>query len=260
MTEHEVIEAKAFIDLHRIASPAFAGRHRFDCLPLGDGCAISLPAAPAIGLNRMIGLTALDDLDRAYAWMRGRTGHRYLQLHEAAAPDEVRDWVRAKGLVEHGSGWAKLWRGAYVAPPLAVTKVRTRKVGIEEAETFGSMTCTGFGFPQALTSLWSAIVGAAGWSCFFALLDDRPVGPGAMYATGGHAWLGGGATLPEYRGRGAQKALIHARLDDGRSHGVTHFVVETAAPSADGQDVSHANLVNAGFEQAYIRKNFRLPT
>lgn len=42
-----------------------------------------------------------------------------------------------------------------------------------------------------------------------------------MYAADGRAWLGGGATVPEFRNRGAQKALITARLNQGISQSVS---------------------------------------
>ena len=83
---------------------------------------------------------------------------------------------------------------------------------------------------------------------------------GAMYASDAWAWLGGGATVPEFRNRGAQKALIAARVNEGAIHGVKTFVVETAEPSAGTKNISHENLVAMGFARVYTRMNFRFPT
>lgn len=257
--EEELIEVKAFIDLFMIAPQTFVDQAEFRCMPLAGGCAISLPSAPAIGLNRVLGIVAPEDLDMACEWMSKRAGRRYLQMNAATAPQRTHDWTRKRGLVAQGHGWAKLRRTAPSTPLIHSGEVATRQVNVTEAEIFGSMMCAGFHFSANLTPLWSAIVGKDGWSCFFAELDGRPIATGAMYAADGFAWLGGGSTVPEFRNRGAQKALIAARLNQGASQGVQTFVVETAQPSADEPNISHANLIAAGFEQIYTRMNYRFP-
>jgi hypothetical protein len=130
---------------------------------------------------------------------------------------------------------------------------------VAEAELFGAVMCVGFGFPSNLRPLWSSIVAGNKWACFFAELDGEPVGAGAMYINGKYAWLGGGNTLPEFRNRGAQKALINARLNEGVSRGVKTFAVETENPSAEKANISFKNLISAGFLCTFSRKNYALP-
>jgi hypothetical protein len=258
LTKEDAIEAKAFIDLHQAARGRLADDERFGCIAINGGCAISLPSAPAIGLNRILGLTTSEDLDEAYSWMSGRAGKRFLQVNTDAASDEVKHWIRSKGFVPHGPGWAKLSRSANAVSLPSPGLVETRKVRSDEAEVFGAMMCAGFGFPERLTALWAAIVGRDGWSCFYALDGDTPVGTGAMFSSGSFAWLGGGTTVPSFRNRGAQKALIQARLEDGAARSVSTFVVETEVPSADKASISNANLVKMGFVHVYNRSNFTL--
>lgn len=255
--EEDIIEVRAFVDLFMIAPQTVVDEAEFCCMQLGAGCAISLPSAPAIGLNRILGLAALDDVEKAYEWMTKKTGRRYLQLNTDVVPLQVLDWIRTRGLFPEGNGWAKLRRAAPAAPLAHAGEVTTREVNIDEAEIFGSMMCAGFNFPEKLIPLWSAIVGKEGWTCFFAELGGKPIATGAMYASGNFAWLGGGATVPEFRNRGAQKALIAARLNHGARQGVQTFVVETAQPSAQEPNISHANLIATGFEQIYSRVNYR---
>ncbi|MBB5539536.1 GNAT family N-acetyltransferase [Rhizobium giardinii] len=255
--EEDVIEAKAFIDLFMIAPQTLVDHAAFRCMQLGAGCAISLPSAPAIGLNRILGIAELDDLDTAYAWMSKKAGRRFLQVNPNAAPQQTRDWIRKKGLLPEGNGWAKLRRAAPITPLTHTGDIGTRQVNVAEAKIFGSMMCAGFNFPANLMPLWSAIVGKEGWTCFFAELKGKAIATGAMYASNGWAWLGGGATIPEFRNRGAQKALITARLNEGATQGVKSFVVETAQPTANDPNISHANLIATGFEQIYTRMNYR---
>jgi hypothetical protein len=255
--EEDLIEAKAFINLYSVAPQSLLDQAHFSCMKIGAGCAISLPSAPAIGLNRIVGLSSLDELEAAYGWMSRKVGRRYLQLNAEWLGQDTRDWIGHRGLIPEGNGWSKLRLSAPDAPLGQAGDATTRQVKIGEAETFGRMMCAGFGFPANLAPLWSSIVGKEGWTCFFAELDGRPISTGAMYASGGWAWLGGGTTVPEFRNRGAQKALIAARVNEGINKGVETFVVETAQPSAGELNISHANLVAMGFDQIHTRANYR---
>lgn len=257
-THEDAIEADAFVSLHKLSPEHLRAEEDFGCLVINGGCAISLPSAPAIGLNRVLGLGSVEDLDKAYKWMRARAGNRFLQLNVDAVSDEVRNWIQTKGLPEHGPGWAKLTRSAPFSNLDAPVSVLSRRVQGDESLLFGSMMCKGFNFPPSLAALWSAIVGKEGWSCFFALDDETPIGTGAMYVSGSYAWLGGGTTVPEFRNRGVQKALIQARIDCGIAQGVLTFAVETEVPSTDKPNISYDNLREMGFQHAYDRKNFKL--
>ncbi len=244
------------MDLHRISPRDFRDEVQFDCLPIGGGCAISLPDAPAIGLNRILGLVSVEHLDTAFEWIRRKAGNRFLQINVNVVSSDVRHWIETRNLQSHGPGWAKLVCGT----PLSNSPVgvRTRKVAIGEAALFGAMMCEGFNFPPTLAPLWSAIVGKEGWSCFFALDREVPIGTGTMFVSGRHAWLGGGTTLPAFRNRGVQKALIQARTETGLEQGVTMFVVETEVPCAGRPNVSYQNLRKMGFGHAYDRVNLKV--
>lgn len=256
--EEEAIEVRAFVDLYNVSPAILKAQEHFGCLPINHGCAISLPSSPAIGLNRVLGLSSVKDLEEAYGWMIGKTGNRFFQINTDRVSAETKDWILARGLLEYGVGWAKL---VYDAPSVNFSEpnsFRTRLVHVEEAMLFGSMVCTGFDFPPTLTRLWSAIVGKEGWSCFFALDGDSPVGTAAMYQSGTSAWIGGGTTLPEFRNRGVQKALIKSRVEHGLGNGVSTFAVETLAPAVGESNISFDNLRKAGFRYVFYRKNFKL--
>jgi GNAT superfamily N-acetyltransferase len=83
---------------------------------------------------------------------------------------------------------------------------------------------------------------------YLARLDGRPVGEAAMSIQGDIAQIAGAGTLPSFRGRGVQKALLQQRLDDASAAGCRLAVV-TTAPGTRSQD----NVMRRGFELLYAR-------
>jgi ribosomal protein S18 acetylase RimI-like enzyme len=78
---------------------------------------------------------------------------------------------------------------------------------------------------------------------FLLLVDGEPIAAAAMSMHDGVAVLGGAATLPAYRGLGAQSRLIRHRLGVAADSGCS-VAVATAVPGS----ASAANLRRAGFE------------
>ena len=83
---------------------------------------------------------------------------------------------------------------------------------------------------------------------YLARLDGDIVGGGSLRVAGRVAQLGGAATLPAYRRRGVQSALIAHRLDAAAAAGCKVAVVTTQPGSKSQQ-----NVQRAGFELLYVR-------
>ena len=70
------------------------------------------------------------------------------------------------------------------------------------------------------------------------------------------AWLGIAATVPGFRRRGAQTALLAARIRRASELGCTLLVTETGE-AVDGRPAgSYRNILRAGFEPRYLRPNY----
>ena len=80
-----------------------------------------------------------------------------------------------------------------------------------------------------------------------------------MYVDGPNAWIGVASTRPGYRRRGAQTALLAARIDAARDAGAVLLATETGERVPGEPDQSHRNIVRAGFREAYLRANWRSP-
>ena len=87
-----------------------------------------------------------------------------------------------------------------------------------------------------------------GFARYLARVDGRAVGEAAMRIDGDLAQVAGAGTLPEFRGRGVQKALLARRLSDARAAGCDLAVV-TTAPGTRSQD----NVMRRGFLLLYTR-------
>lgn len=69
-------------------------------------------------------------------------------------------------------------------------------------------------------------------------------------------WLGIAATLPEYRRRGAQSALLAAMIRAAGGSGCELVVTETGALVDGKPSNSYRNILRAGFELDYVRANY----
>ena len=96
--------------------------------------------------------------------------------------------------------------------------------------------------------LFEDMAGARGFTRYVALLDGEVAGAGSMRLFEGIAQLCGSATLPRFRRRGLQTALLHARLEDAAKAGCDVAVVTTEPGSKSQQ-----NAQRAGFALLYSR-------
>jgi GNAT superfamily N-acetyltransferase len=88
---------------------------------------------------------------------------------------------------------------------------------------------------------------------FLAELDGRPGATGMLSIHDGVALLGGAATVPEFRRRGLQSALLRARLRYAADHGCD-IAMMAALPGSDSQ----RNAERRGFRIAYTRTKWKL--
>jgi GNAT superfamily N-acetyltransferase len=80
-----------------------------------------------------------------------------------------------------------------------------------------------------------------------------------LFVHEGVGWLGFGATLAKYRGRGAQSAILAARIEDARKQGCPTVVTETGELEEGRPSSSYRNILRAGFREAFVRPNYRAP-
>ena len=130
--------------------------------------------------------------------------------------------------------------------------VPTRMALPEEADLWGQTSAEGWSEYPELTSfiqeLGRITASTEGTTPFFAELDGRPVATGALAMHDGVALLAGASTVPSARNRGAQRALLEARLRHAAESGCD-LAMMCAAPGSTSQ----RNAERQGFRIAYTR-------
>jgi GNAT superfamily N-acetyltransferase len=148
--------------------------------------------------------------------------------------------------------------------PAPETDTRTGAIEIRaleplETEGMSHIFADALNLPKLATVLMIGLPRWEGWSCYAAYVDGREVACGSMRISGTLALLGLDATLPEFRERGCQSALITRRLIDATRTGCDTVAAEVwngHPASAAAADV----LEQAGFEEIPGRTNWRRPS
>jgi GNAT superfamily N-acetyltransferase len=131
-----------------------------------------------------------------------------------------------------------------------------RELAPADGLAFGLLVTSTFAHPEAVAPWLAALAGRERWRVFGAFDADALVACGALHVSGDAGWLGLGATHQAHRGRGAQSALIAARLDAARAMGVRLLAVETTDDTPETPNPSTHNLRRLGFRDLYPRRNW----
>jgi hypothetical protein len=158
---------------------------------------------------------------------------------------------------ERGHDWMRFVRDPH--PPRFKIAAEVEVVeldGSEEDAPFGAIAALGFGLPAWAASLFAPLPGLPDWRCYVARLDGEPQACAAMLLDGEVAELGVAATLEGGRRRGCQLALLARRIEDAAAAGARTLFVETGARVPGRPSTSYANVLRAGFEEAYLLPGF----
>jgi len=136
-------------------------------------------------------------------------------------------------------------------------EITVRQATFDEAEDWSKLVADGFldGAPytEVERQLGLIFFHRATVRCYFAELDGRRVGAGALFTDGNYAALTAMSVLPEYRNRGVQSAMIRARLREAKQLG-REFAGLFASPGSTSQ----RNAERHGFRLIYTKAVMKL--
>lgn len=227
--------------------------------PIADGCAVSTgrhyPINRALELGMREPIHA-DDLDAVEAFYRRRGLRAEIELC-AFTDRSLIALVNARGYQ------IDRFRNIYVRVPELLPPDPTSAVRITvtdagdplRAEACALLAAQGFAghdrplaaddINRVLATIGLQRPGASGYTAW---IDDQPAGAGAMAIAGDVAVLYSASTLPAFRRRGVQTALLRARIDAAARAGCAWISV-----MADPDSKSARNIQRAGFALAYTK-------
>lgn len=256
----ELSEMAAWSDFYNAGSAQSTSECGLIAADIGGAVATAAARADVLALNRVIGIglrdhatsEQLDELVKLYA--QAGVSRFFVQVSPAAGPSGVDRFLTETGFSHHNN-WVKLYRDTSPPPPVT-TDLMVRQIGSAHADSFGRIVVECFNWPDAAQRWVAEAVGRPGWRHYLAFDGATPVATGALFKSGDQAWVDFAATLLDYRGRGAQAALMAQRIRDARELGCKMLVVETAEDTPQKGAPSFRNMLRLGFQVAYVRPNF----
>jgi GNAT superfamily N-acetyltransferase len=256
------VERRFWRDIWDSVPATVAREHGIEREAFGDLqviVAADLAAAPM--LNMVLGAAELDDDDGSLAaaidWARARGVSPMVPITPGLPGSEAVEGRLAAQSWEGGYAWMKFVRDAHPPRFQVAADVEVVEVEADSPEPFGMIAATGFGMPAWAAAFFAGLPGREGWRCYVARVDGEAGACGAMLIEGDVAEFGIGATLEPARRRGCQLALLSRRIEDAAAAGCRTLFVETGERVPDRPSASYRNILRAGFEEAYLRPNWR---
>ncbi|GAA2216049.1 hypothetical protein GCM10009850_115180 [Nonomuraea monospora] len=249
--------------LYRYASsapPSVRTRRGITTARIGGGVALSMRDDPDDFWSKALGFglrepvtTELIGRVLDFYQAEGSRGAT-LQLAPSALPPDWDDIRLTHNLRETGQS-VKLWCPIDSFTP-GETRLRVGPVGLDEAPEWASVVLRGFGMSETVTEIMVAAVQHPDFRPFAAWDDDRMVAGANLFLHDKVGSLNTGATLPGYRNRGAQSALLAARAKEAANAGCRWLVAETNRPTLGQSNPSLNNMIRAGLQPLYTRSTW----
>jgi GNAT superfamily N-acetyltransferase len=247
----EVAEIEALRDNFAAVPGGIAVEFGVTSLDLGGGAlAVRVSAAPANDyLNHALGVSTVEQLEAIAAFYGD--GHHAVSSARGA---DLEAALLQRGYTP-GYPWMKFSRGTE-PPDDAHTELLVEAVAADRAADFARVVVEGFETPARFAGWLAELPGRDGWHCFVAYDGGTPAACGALHVFDDLGWLGIAATRPDFRRRGAQSAILAARIRRAAELGCTLVVTETGELVDDRPSNSYRNILRAGFEPRYLRANY----
>lgn len=206
--------------------------------------------ATGVGLDRALTADDVDHIEEFYRAHKAPSQVDLCPMHDAAVFELFKD--RGYAIAELNNVlFRKLNAVEKFPPPPAGCEIRPSQ--LDEAETAGAIVESAFfpdGAPEAYRGLIAPFYQIEGALPFVASVEGKLVACGTGLVIPEHKVfaLCGAGTLADYRGRGLQTALLHARVAAAVQAGCEYAVVVT-----QGGTTSQRNAERLGFRVAYSK-------
>jgi len=236
-------------------APSHNGKKR---ILVGGGIAVfagvNSPITQAEGLG-LQGPVSEEEFDRLEEFFRSRGSAVFMEI----CPMANASFVEALGkrgyrVVEFSNLLIREIQAGetYATVP---TEITIRKPAPDEKRLFAETMARGFAdyfeVTEELIATTQGFFSGPAVRPYIVFVESKAVAAGSLTLRNGVAGLLGSSTLPEFRRRGIQSALIGVRLEDARSAGCD-LAMSITLPGS----VSQRNLERQGFRVIYTRTKF----
>lgn len=218
---------------------------------LYDGVGSPLTQTFGVGVFEPFGEPEYDRVERFFGERGSPTHHEVCALADA----QTRSLLQKRGYqpIEESVVLTRPTAG------MAESELQIRQVGASDAALWARIAGHGWSSESLLLAEFVEQIGlvmamSQGVHCFLAELDGQPIAAAALNLQTDVALLAGASTIPSARRRGAQQALLQARLAFAAQQGVDLAMVVTQPDSA-----SMRNAQRQGFTPVYARTKWALP-
>ncbi|MBC8338445.1 MAG: hypothetical protein H8E39_07120 [Alphaproteobacteria bacterium] len=254
----EEIEALAFADLGEAAEGLSPLNLHQQTL---NGALISVASGDHHFLiNRVIGLGAREAAERGTIaafkklFSDAGIGRYFVHVHPDSRPQDLKTWLSEEGLTAHRRWMTFIHNGAL--PEETGSDLEVRRIGPEHGEDFGKIVAAAFDFGDATIPALARLAGRPKWTVYMGFADGQPAATGALFMDRGVGWCDFGATSPDFRRRGGQRAMLKARVQAAMDAGCDLIATETGEAVEGDPQHSYHNIQWAGFEEAWLRDNY----
>jgi hypothetical protein len=223
-----------------------------------DADCLVMRAMPAWFLNRVIGLgleqiVTEQDIDNLIDQYHSNEVPIGISLCPSMEAEKIERWLIERGF-SIANYWVKMVRDNSPPKPSNST-LRVDLASPDQAGIVAKIVKSGFELDEKLSSIFGTAVNSKSNRVYIAWDKDIPASVGMLTVVGDVGHLNTAATLPEFRGRGGQGAIMAKRIQDGIDLGCRRFVTETWDP---GNEINHSynNMLRHGFKLAYKRPNW----
>jgi GNAT superfamily N-acetyltransferase len=260
----ENAEVAAFVDFFRAAPAGIRSAYELDVQDVGTAtCFTCRGLDPPAVFRRaarlgVVATTNEEELEKVMAHMDQRTPGYAVTASAHSRPAQLGSWLQKRRFTRAWA-WMKFSRDCAVDREADPPGLEIVVAGASLRNDFGRVTVEAFGMPAAIAPWLGALAGRKNWISVMAFSKGVPVAVGTTYVSGEHAWLGFGATLPDYRRLGAQTALLKRRIAEAAKLGARVAVTETGERVPDRPSNSYRNILRVGFREMYLRQNYLSP-
>jgi hypothetical protein len=216
-------------------------------------CGANSPVTQAVGLglNGPVSKEEFDQLEEFYFSRKETVRVETCPLADPTLIEHYRE--RGYGVTEFSN--VMVSKVGKAENSFHAAEVEIQKAGPGEIDLWVLTVAQGFAehFPvtQELLDIMRMFASGKNTECYLARIDGKVAGGATVAVRGRIAGLFGASTLPAFRKRGVQTALLHRRMQQAAECGC-----ELAMSLARPGSASQRNITRQGFQTLYTRVKF----